>query len=940
MEPFPDAFERLTGNPPFPWQSALFEMFLNGDFPETCTLPTGLGKTSIMAVWLIALAHRSEIIPRRLVYVVNRRTVVDQSTDEAQKLRENLPKCPEIVGALRALAVDPTDKPLAISTLRGQFADNAEWRDDPARAAIIAGTVDMIGSRLLFSGYRCGFKSKPTHAGLLGQDTILIHDEAHLEPAFQELLIAIKKEQRSKRSEDFDFRKFHVMELTATARLRHHDEITTGQRSQDETATNQISKPKVSEPFRLRSADYEHPIVVKRIRAKKQLRLFALPDDKKLHERILERALEYQHSGAAVLVFVRTVEDVEKVVNGLKAACKKDKREDCVEQLTGTLRGYERDRLTQSSKVFARFLPESNRPENVEPLEGTVYLVCTSAGEVGVNISADHLVCDLSTFESMAQRFGRVNRFGDGDAQIDVIFETDIDASHPYHSRRLKTLELLQRLPTTEGGHLDASPDALSQLPANACVEAYAPEPERLELSDILLDSWALTTINEPCAGRPPVEAWLHGLTDDDPQITVAWRQEVDEVRGTLLQEHPPEKLLEAFPLKPLELLSDRAERVFSHLQKLAKGLKQPRRPESKPVCEHVWVIRPNGSIEVQRLAFIADPEAKTDRAKRLRENLHHCTVLLPPSIGGLSQGMLDGDAGHDTGIQYDVSEEWKNESGKQRRARRKKNEPPPEKGMRKAYQIVLSTEAEVDDEEDQAPNVWTWYVLPRSADDDDGLSWSAPFPQQLTEHLQSAGDYARILAEKLGLDDRKAQAIEIAARFHDLGKARRLWQMGIGNDGYDPAVAESILAKSGNSRPPINRHYRHEFGTLMDVQGLKQTNGNDALLTLIQLAQQQLADDEEIRDLTLHLIAAHHGRGRPHFPAAADKNEAFDPECPEDAANDLALEIPRRFARLQRRYGRWGLAWLESIVKAADVLASRNPKDQSPANQPAGVEA
>ncbi|MEI6251713.1 MAG: hypothetical protein WCP30_02805, partial [Mycobacteriaceae bacterium] len=54
--------------------------------------------------------------------------------------------------------------------------------------------------------------------------------------------------------------------------------------------------------------------------------------------------------------------------------------------------------------------------------DGTVYLVCTSAGEVGINISADHLVCDLATFDSMAQRFGRVNRFGDGDARVDVLY--------------------------------------------------------------------------------------------------------------------------------------------------------------------------------------------------------------------------------------------------------------------------------------------------------------------------------------------------------------------------------------------------------------------------------------------------------------------------------------------------------------------------------------
>ena len=45
-----------------------------------------------------------------------------------------------------------------------------------------------------------------------------------------------------------------------------------------------------------------------------------------------------------------------------------------------------------------------------------------------MNISADHMVCDLSTFESMAQRFGRVNRFGErDDTRIDVVHQTDFD---------------------------------------------------------------------------------------------------------------------------------------------------------------------------------------------------------------------------------------------------------------------------------------------------------------------------------------------------------------------------------------------------------------------------------------------------------------------------------------------------------------------------------
>lgn len=193
---FDDDFRLITGNPPFPWQRALYERFLAGNFPKACDLPTGLGKTSVIALWVLALA-RNPKLPRRLVYVVNRRTVVDQSTVEAERLRSQLldPRARHLRDALDALATVHAKHPLAISTLRGEFADNGAWRRDPSRPAVIVGTVDMIGSRLLFSGYGCGFRSRPLHAGLLGQDALLVHDEAHLEPAFQSLLTVIADEQ-------------------------------------------------------------------------------------------------------------------------------------------------------------------------------------------------------------------------------------------------------------------------------------------------------------------------------------------------------------------------------------------------------------------------------------------------------------------------------------------------------------------------------------------------------------------------------------------------------------------------------------------------------------------------------------------------------------------------------------------------------------------------
>ena len=169
-----------------------------------------------------------------------------------------------------------------------------------------------------------------------------------------------------------------------------------------------------------------------------------------------------------------------------------------------------------------------------------------------------------------------------------------------------------------------------------------------------------------------------------------------------------------------------------------------------------------------------------------------------------------------------------------------------------------------------------------------------------MTQHLEAAGKFAALIVKKLGLAEPLATAVTLAARYHDLGKDRKLWQTSIGNREYP----KKVLAKSDHSRPPENLSgYRHEFGSVHDVT--KEASYKDL--------------PPDMQDLVLHLIAAHHGRARPHFPA----KEAFDPEKMESDSLTIALEVPRRFARLQRKYGRWGLAYLESLVRASDYLAS-----------------
>src|SRR5208337_3406555 len=274
LEQFRGAFRELTGYATFPWQEALYvEHFSKGKYPPSCDLPTGLGKTSVIASWLIALAYHADKMPRRLVYVVNRRTVVDQTTEEVERLRKRLKDMPDSIASLKNLCAVPTEIPLALSTLRGQFADNREWCSDPARPAVIVGTEDMIGSGLLFSRYTCGFKTRPPHAALLGQDALLVHDEAHLEPAFQTLLNSIVDEQKR----CGDSRPLRVLQLSATNR-------------------NDAAAGDSTPPLKLSEADKANETVHQRIHAMKQLRLTAIADEKQLANKLSELALARRDS--------------------------------------------------------------------------------------------------------------------------------------------------------------------------------------------------------------------------------------------------------------------------------------------------------------------------------------------------------------------------------------------------------------------------------------------------------------------------------------------------------------------------------------------------------------------------------------------------------------------------------------------------------------------
>ena len=350
---FDDCFEYLTGNRPFDWQVRLFEEMKGGRIPDVCDIPTGLGKTCVIAIWALALgeyflkACDLRKIPLRLVYVVDRRVVVDQATDEAErvihKLQESLcsPESPTILKAIAQgyarATFTQSDSLIALSSLRGQRADNREWCLDPSRPAIVVGTVDMIGSRLLFSGYGgVGKNHRSLQAGLLGQDTLMVIDEAHLAPSFVSTVRQIKESVHRYHL----LRPFEVMLLSAT--------IPSGD-----------SQPNHHHPAIFAfDPEAETEEAKKRLYAEKELQWLSIeiPDSAKSKEireltarEIAEQAISYERESYSVIIFVSTVELVNEVASVLAAELGKDS-ESRILKMTGEMRGDERDKLAEGEK--------------------------------------------------------------------------------------------------------------------------------------------------------------------------------------------------------------------------------------------------------------------------------------------------------------------------------------------------------------------------------------------------------------------------------------------------------------------------------------------------------------------------------------------------------------------------------------------------------------
>jgi CRISPR-associated endonuclease/helicase Cas3 len=900
---------------PFPWQQSLLDRFLDEgrELPTGLDVPTGLGKTSVMAIWLVAKACGA-VLPRRLIYVVDRRVVVDQATAVAEGLRQFVENSSDVK---RQLGL-PT--PLPISTLRGQHIDNREWAQNPASPAIIIGTVDMIGSRLLFEGYGISRKMRPYHAGLLGSDSLLVLDEAHLVPPFEALLESITNSSRVFAPENGAIPiipHLRLMTLSATGKQK----------------ANLVGLT----PADLNEGTETH----RRLTAKKRLTFHTHNTEGDFIEWMAAKAWELRNQNdqpQRVLIFCNRRKDAEQVYAGIGKTAKAGNVLIECELLVGGRRVLERQRAASCLESHGWFAGALVRPEK------PTFLIATSAGEVGVDLDADHLVCDLVEWERMVQRLGRVNRRGHGDAKVLVLLEKEREpnskekaalAKSPSErdDKEVKLVEKFQEksarprrlrqpfdlLPQAEAG-TDVSPLALRKLrvetevnetateeeqaeaarKATFLANASSPTPLRPALTRPLVDAWSMTSLREH-TGRPKIEPWLRGWVEEDrPQTQVAWRTHLPVHLNGKAQEALSSKdvsrYFEAAPVHVSEILETEADRVLSWIEARAKSLLKMKADEQVLSSDDTigFLLDASGEVEDNPLRlgdFVFESGDK--RAKdNLKRRLAHHLLVLNARVGGLREnGLLDQSI--TTAVHTaDEGQDWmpfKEGSPIIRfKILREKTSDP---------QWLPNARLPLNEDEGTPATEWLFiYKWKGSGGGEDDRSVSDP--QELAIHQQSAERCMRRMADALQLPTDLSRALCLAALIHDEGKDCDRWQ-----DAFNAPREGRPYAKTEG---PISQAklggFRHELLSMIRARE------NDAWKTL----------PSDLQGLVLHLIAAHHGFARPLIGI-----ESCD-DFPPSLLGDEAVGIALRFAKLQKQWGPWGLAWLESILRAADQQASR----------------
>lgn len=431
---FSDFFTALWGHGhvPFQWQRDLAERVLSNTsrpWPDAIALPTASGKTVCIDIAVFALAAQADMLapdqsltaPRRIFFVVDRRVIVDEAYERARKIADRLRGATKgilysVANQLRRLSGG--EEPLACFQLRGGMYRSDAWAHSPIQPAVIASTVDQLGSRLLFRAYGRSHRAWPIQAGMAGNDALVLLDEAHCAQPFLETLQAVKKYRLW--GDAVPKAPFHIVIMSATPpdglsdvfRDNSEEPKTAGHRLGDrqlaEKPTELIQPTEKDKKLAWGVKDTLKQLKeAKGSNAQRRLRK-QLVELRANAEEMLAAALAIKAEdlvagrAVAAVIFANRVATARHIHRLLT----KNYGQAAV-LLTGRMRAIDKD-----DTVAARLEALSAEHSKERQLAGPLFVVTTQTLEVGANLDFDVLVTECASLDALRQRFGRLNRMG------------------------------------------------------------------------------------------------------------------------------------------------------------------------------------------------------------------------------------------------------------------------------------------------------------------------------------------------------------------------------------------------------------------------------------------------------------------------------------------------------------------------------------------------
>lgn len=962
--------ELNDGNKPYQWQLRLLEYVLknNGEWPDCIDAPTGAGKTSAIEVHLFvnALAVDGEINPpRRMIAAVNRRAVVDKQFERASAIREKMVGAKEakpggIVARVAAKLLKRAQEsvseegaePFSLVEIRGGAGlpdADKDWRVHPTRVAILCMTPDMFGSRLLFRGYGTSKYMRPVEAALLAYDSVLFLDEAHLN---RQLDLTARQVARI---EAFAASKIGVTPLQVCASTATHAE-----RGKGEVGVVGVCE----EDFAI---DGE---LCKRLTCRKPLgEIFELKK--------IDFTIKGELAKKAIAMLDSIGGPIACVFNSPKSAC----------EFNDALRneGYNTECVVGKMRQFDGLRVRSVLTDE-SAMSKLDFVVGTQAIEVGIDADFTGMLTELASVSALVQRAGRVNRFGarnyggddPGSEAICVWKRPAPKKSELKNYSGIYTLEELEAAETWL-----RSLEGEEGLTAWVCSQAHdaghmmRKDYERLELADVEFFSKTSETLaaeSDILAGSPSdLALWLNDDFNRDAEVSFAVRHFpacfCGEGAGASSVEGFGASFLDKLPLIDEELvpcLLGRARNVIKCLIAISDGENLPmpliKRPDSTvsvlASTRAVNAIAPGDIVVVSDKAPIFLSEIVYsdvfDGAASAEEVLaalggtsksdiyldiiaSHVTAgvdcnvpvyfLFEPDqeVDSLSKmrGILDVVNGFLEGDSFDA-EEFLSELEELHAA--------DDTNERLSQSLTLLKGAIAQDDGagewsvlnlGESPAMGFYVVYAPSSRVASEASRKRSHAQLVTleAHEKDVSDRVSEIADTLELPGDIRAALGDAALHHDEGKRDSRFQalLKASLKASDSSVEEMILAKGR----PLSKS---EFLRLRDELSLPQGWRHEQLSAVKAWCATGVKD----RELVARLVGTSHGRGRTSFEHGASAllsnfSEAKNRESDAVVAHelfDVGLwdEIVRA---IDIRYGYWGIAYLEALLRAADAQIS-----------------